>query len=52
MENARSFVIKLVYDLLAGGMSPCPTEESCVAVGRIDRGMLNEVMGEWLWIHR
>lgn len=52
MENARSFVIKLVYNLLAVGMPPCPPEESCVGVGRINHGMLNEVMGEWLWIHK
>jgi|GEM_PF-7038030 len=52
METARSFVIKLVYDLLAGGKNPCSAEESCLCTGRIDRGMLNEVVGEWLWMHK
>jgi hypothetical protein len=52
MENVRTFVVKRVFDMLVNRKNPVSVEEAPMVTARVANGIINEVVGEWLWIHK
>jgi hypothetical protein len=51
MENVRTFVVRRVFDMLVNRRNSAAAGEAPICTARVTDGILNEVMGEWLWIH-